>query len=98
MFQHLQGKPHRAKFLQDRYPNNRKYIEGTLNAGFLEREIENLNLRENNQLGKINTMYSDEMFPWTAGKAPWSVEQGGTGNIPTILRYLTLCQIAKLRR
>jgi len=86
MFQHLQGKPHRAKFLQDKYPNNRKYIEGTLNAGFLEREIENLNLRENNQLGKINTMYSDEMFPWTAGKAPWSVEQGGTGNIPTRAR------------
>jgi len=86
MFQHLQGKPHRAKFLQEKYPDNRKYIEVTPNAGFLEREIERLHLRENDDLGKINTMYSDEMFPWTAGKAPWSVEQGGTGNIPTRAR------------
>ena len=23
------------------------------------------------------------MYPWTAGKAPWSVEQGGTGITPT---------------
>lgn len=86
MFQHLQGKPHRAKFLQETYPDNRKYIEGTLNQGFLEREIERLNLRENNELQKINTVYSDEMFPWTAGKAPWSVEQGGTGIVPTRAR------------
>jgi len=86
MSQHLQGKPHRAKFLQEKFPDNRKYIEVTLSAVFLEREIERLHLRENDDLGKINTIYSDEMFPWTAGKAPWSVEQGGTGNIPTRAR------------
>jgi len=96
MFQHLQGKPHRAMFLQEKYPDNRRYIEGTLNAGFLEREIERLNLRENNALDKINTMYSDEMFPWTAGKAPWSVEQGGTGVVPTRARNRVglICQNA----
>lgn len=86
MFQHLQGKPHRSKFLQEMYPDNRRYIDGSLNQVFLEREIERLGLRENNDLGQINTVYSDEMFPWTAGKAPWSVEQGGTGIVPTRAR------------
>ena len=23
------------------------------------------------------------MYPWEAGKAPWSVEQGGTGTMPS---------------
>merc|ERR1719510_261462 len=86
MFQHLQGKPHRVKFMQHTFPDNLKYIVGTLNQGFLEREIDRLNLRENDKLDKINTTYSDEMFPWTAGKAPWSVEQGGTGIVPTRAR------------
>ena len=40
--------------------------------------------KENDEVAqKISTTYSDEMYPWTAGKAPWSVEQGGTGTIPT---------------
>lgn len=86
MFQHLQGKPHRGKFLRDKYPNNRSYIDQSLNQNYLEMEIERLRLRENSQLNKINTVYSDEMFPWTAGKAPWCVEQGGTGNVPTNAR------------
>ena len=47
----------------------------------LKSEIEKY--KENNELHKISTTYSDEMYPWTAGKAPWSVEQGGTGIVPT---------------
>ena len=40
--------------------------------------------KENDEVAqRISTTYSDEMYPWTAGKAPWSVEQGGTGTIPT---------------
>ena len=43
--------------------------------------------KENDEVAqKISTTYSDEMYPWTAGKAPWSVEQGGTGTIPTGVR------------
>jgi len=87
MFQHLQGKPHRIKFLQHKFPENPQYTDSvTFNKGFLESEIDRLNLRENMNLDKINTVYSDEMFPWTAGKAPWSVEQGGTGIVPTRAR------------
>ena len=47
----------------------------------LKSEIEKY--KENNELQRISTTYSDEMYPWTAGKAPWSVEQGGTGIVPT---------------
>ena len=32
---------------------------------------------------KILRIYSDEIYPWEAGKAPWSVEQGGTGTMPS---------------
>jgi len=86
MFQHLQGKPHRVKFMQHTFPDNLKYLDTSFNKGFLESEIARLQLRENDKLDKINTTYSDEMFPWTAGKAPWSVEQGGTGIVPTRAR------------
>jgi hypothetical protein len=41
--------------------------------------------RENDDLSCIRTVYSDELFPWPAGKAPWSVEQGGTGFRPTLI-------------
>ena len=47
----------------------------------LKAEIEKY--KENDQLNLISTTYSDELYPWTAGKAPWSVEQGGTGIVPT---------------
>merc|ERR1712192_302201 len=30
----------------------------------------------------IETIYSDEAFPWPAGKAPWLKENGGTGLVP----------------
>ena len=52
-----------------------------LNPRDLKAEIEKY--KENHDLQKISTTYSDEMYPWTAGKAPWSVEQGGTGIVPT---------------
>ena len=27
--------------------------------------------------------YSDELYPWNNGKAPWCIEKGGTGHEPT---------------
>ena len=32
--------------------------------------------RENKKLDLITTIYSDELYPWLSGKAPWSREQG----------------------
>ena len=52
-----------------------------MNPRDLKAEIEKY--KENQELQRISTTYSDEMYPWTAGKAPWSVEQGGTGHVPT---------------
>ena len=52
-----------------------------MNNRDLKQEIESY--KENHELQRISTTYSDEMYPWTAGKAPWSVEQGGTGVTPT---------------
>merc|ERR550532_3132573 len=70
--------------MQHTFPDNLKFLDTSFNKGVLEAEI--AKLRENDKLDKINTTYSDEMFPWTAGKAPWSVEQGGTGIVPTRAR------------
>ena len=30
----------------------------------------------------VRTYESDLMYPWSQGKAPWSVEQGGDGHVP----------------
>ena len=46
-------------------------------------EIERLNLAENHRLDLINTVHSDELYNWTASKAPWSVQMGGSGQAPT---------------
>jgi hypothetical protein len=40
-------------------------------------------VRENGRLDAIDTVYSDELYPWPAGKAPWSLEAGGTGVKPS---------------
>ena len=42
--------------------------------------------RENKNIEFITTIYSDELYPWLSGKAPWSLEQGGTGIPPTNAR------------
>ena len=41
---------------------------------------------EKGQWELIKTTYSDELYPWPSGKAPWSLENGGTGNPPTYNR------------
>ncbi len=30
----------------------------------------------------ITKVVSDAQYPWPAGKAPWSIEQGGDGQAP----------------
>ena len=54
--------------------------------------------RENENLQKISPLYSDELYPWTAGKAPWSIERGGTGIIPTEARNNVKITALRARR
>ena len=77
MFNHLLGRGHREKFFWNKY----------------EMDLEKFNLRkmaekerENKNIEFITTIYSDELYPWLSGKAPWSLEQGGTGIPPTNAR------------
>ena len=43
--------------------------------------------RENDKIKEmIKTIYSDDMYPWPSGKAPWSVENQGTGYPPTYIK------------
>ena len=37
---------------------------------------------ENDKTNKIKTVRCDASYPWPAGKAPWSVEMGGSGIPP----------------
>ena len=74
MFNHLLGKIHLEKFFQRKYDVEQgKYSPAQLKS-MAEKERENEQIDE-----KINTIYSDELYPWPSGKAPWSLEKGGTG-------------------
>ena len=76
---HIMGRGHREKFLQKKFPDNPEYIN--IPKDKLLRETERL--KENDDISGINTIYSDELYPWGPGKAPWSAEQGGTGFTPS---------------
>ena len=74
MFNHLLGEDHRRNFLKSKKPH------------VLDESPTNV-LRELAEFGetdwmKIRTIYSDELYPWSPGKAPWCVERGGTGEVP----------------
>ncbi len=75
MFNHVLGRGHREKFFFRKYGDD----------NFSPRDIADMaeKERENDQLDNIVTIYSDEKYPWPSGKAPWSLEQGGTGIPPT---------------
>jgi len=77
MFNHLLGREHRKQMLKILDPS----APLDLNADTVKRRLEPY--RENEYLSNITTVYSDELYPWEAGKAPWSVEKGGTGETPT---------------
>jgi hypothetical protein len=79
MVSHLRGKGHREKFLRKMEPNNPKVL--IMRPDQVKKEVEKH--RENGNLSNIQTIYSDEMYPWPSGKAPWSAERGGTGIPPT---------------
>ena len=43
---------------------------------------------ENHHTDWITTYRGDLSFPWPAGKAPWSIEQGGNGTAPRGARVI----------
>ena len=81
MFNHLTGRGHRERVLQKAFPNDRAYFD--MPRDKLMREVKRLSQMDN--VDQINTAHSDELYPWPAGKAPWSVEKGGSGFVPTAI-------------
>jgi len=86
MLLHLKGKVHRQRWIEVKFPGAVNMVD--LSQAQLREQAMLLDERkeekEQQSLGKsmIKTIYSDEAFPWPAGKAPWLVENGGTGVVP----------------
>ena len=71
MFSHLLGREHLEKYFENKHDMDISKIS------FSELENRANIWRENDKIESlINTIYSDEMYPWPSGKAPWSLEQG----------------------
>ena len=81
MFNHLMGRGHREKVLQNAFPNDQTYFD--MPRDMLMREVRRLSQMDG--VDQMNTAHSDELYPWPAGKAPWSVEKGGSGFVPTAI-------------
>lgn len=80
MFSHIMGYKHRQQFVEEIYKDDHNVLDLSQSEllGHARRHAENGdNLNE-----RIKTRRSDEEYPWPAGKAPWSVERGGTGIPP----------------
>jgi hypothetical protein len=80
MFNHVLGRGHREKYFETKHDTDIAKRHGA--------EIKDLcyKWRENDKINsKITTIYSDDMYPWPSGKAPWSFEQDGVGLPPTYI-------------
>lgn len=78
MLNHVLGRGHREKYLMKKFDIN---PANPPKESWLRNMAEKSPENDNPDL--IDTIYSDEMYPWPSGKAPWSLEQGGTGHPPT---------------
>lgn len=87
MLLHLKGRVHRQAWVDKKYrgaPDMVELSQADLKAKakeFDERKDEEERERRG-EPSAIDTIYSDEAFPWPAGKAPWLKENGGTGVVP----------------
>ena len=70
MFNHLLGRGHREKYFENKYDIQPENTGPYQIQKMAERE------QENEKTELITTIYSDELYPWLSGKAPWSLEQG----------------------
>ena len=81
MFSHIMGYKHRQAFVEEMHKDDPSQV-----LQLTQRELLDIARRmaENgdNLCKKIKTRRSDEEYPWPTGKAPWSVERGGTGIPP----------------
>ena len=80
MVNHILGRGHREKFFSQL--DDRDYSK--MSSGELCKQAGKRS--ERGEWDLIKTIYSDELYPWPSGKAPWSLENGGTGNPPTYNR------------
>ena len=80
MFSHIMGHRHRQMFVETLYKDDPKVLDLSQSdlLSYARRHAEN----GDNLNDRIKTRRSDEEYPWPAGKAPWSVERGGTGIPP----------------
>jgi len=81
MFSHLMGHKHRQMFV-DKMSSNHQYNHGSSQADLL-RAARRMSENTEKLSDLIKTIRSDEDYPWPPSKAPWAVEQGGTGIPPT---------------
>ena len=70
MFNHLLGRGHREKYFENKYDIQPE------NTGPYQIQKMAESEQENEKTELITTIYSDELYPWLSGKAPWSLEQG----------------------
>jgi len=87
MLLHLKGRVHRQTWVDNKYRGVAHMVE--LSQADLKARAREMDERkeEEERLKRgepsaIETIYSDEAFPWPAGKAPWLRENGGTGVVP----------------
>merc|ERR1712096_282930 len=80
IFSHLMGQRHRYEFVA------RLYGGDPSTAMLSQTELLDMARKhDENKPGfadKIRTRFSDEEYPWPAGKEPWSVLRGGLGIAP----------------
>merc|ERR1719508_347551 len=80
IFSHLMGQRHRYEFVA------RLYAGDPSTAMLSQTELLDMARKhDENKPGfadKIRTRFSDEEYPWPAGKEPWSVLRGGLGIAP----------------
>ena len=80
MFNHVLGRGHREKYFETKHDTDIAKMSG------YEVKDKCFKWRENDKIdSKITTIYSDDMYPWPSGKAPWSFEQDGVGFPPTYI-------------
>jgi len=77
MFTHLMGGTHRHAFLEER---GESFSKGNYNG--MLRRVNHYAENKSKLANKINTVQCDTSYPWPSGKAPWSLEMGGTGIPP----------------
>ena len=79
MYTHIMGGKHRQQFVLEYYRNDPRHVIDLSQKDLLDYARKH---SENQEVHKIRSKVSDDEYPWPAGKAPWSVERGGSGRAP----------------